>query len=330
MTGPGDWVIPANNVTVPTFSGPNDSAIVLGPDVPPCMQARYYGAMFFRPPGTVTNTIDRPTKYIGLVRNLISGQVDEGFCLWDQKSPATICGFYAYKTTLASLAPAGSGNSVPQEYYGDIAQGGSATMTQGGSTNFGSVLGSPPTLPWAVNIGTTGTSPTLSPFTFDGVSAPRGPRLLVAGSPVLTSSGAGTSTGGETAAFSAWSSGIIGNSMVFQPGRMYKVTMTCAAFNNGGNTSYVARLKSTLSTTTLGAVTSTIPDNGHLDEVDTQEFFIHNATGSPITTGFKVTMQRSACTTAGATCTLDSCLIDIEDYGATSGFGILGFSSQVA
>lgn len=161
-------------LTLPNNAGPNDPAIIIGPDLPPCMQARYSAAIFFRGGLPFTGqAIDRPIKYIGLVNNNVSAQIDEGFALTDGLTPTVVCGYYAYKTTFASLAPLGSGNSVPQEFYGPIAQGGTATMNNGGGTSFGVLPSGTPTTSWALSIGGN-YSPTLAPFGIDNHSAARG------------------------------------------------------------------------------------------------------------------------------------------------------------
>lgn len=192
-------------LTLPNNARPGDPAIIIGPDLPPCMQSRYSAAIFFRPGTPFTgNAIDRPIKFIGLVNNNVSAQVDEGFALWDGLNPSSVCGYYAYKTTFASLAPLGSGNTVPQEYYGDIAQGGVATMINGGSTTFGSSSGGPPSRSWSVSIGGSW-SPDLAPFFIDGQDPGRGPKSYGENNAPIGPSGAGVEMYGFAShAFDRW------------------------------------------------------------------------------------------------------------------------------
>src|SRR4029077_14994782 len=94
VTGPGDWVIPSNNISAPVFLGPNDAGIVFGPDVPPCMAGVYSGIFRFQPAGGAVGGLDAPpSMYFGqLVNPPLSGAegVDIGYLIYDG---AAVCGY---------------------------------------------------------------------------------------------------------------------------------------------------------------------------------------------------------------------------------------------
>lgn len=308
---------------LPNNAGPNDPAIIIGPDLPPCMQSRYSSAIFFRPPDTASNPLNRPIKFIGQVINPISGQVDEGWALYDQKSPPVVCGFYVYKTTITTLAPSGSGNSLPQEFYNDIIESGSATMNQGGVTNFGSTAFGAATRGWTVNIGDGTALPSKAEFTIDGVSAPRGPRMAVSGSVGVSSGNGLTTPAVESSLFSAFTNGT--NSMVWYNGRTYCVGCTVSMFNNlaGAGTVYAwshyqVNIRSIHSGAILGATQDASIQSGHLDDDKYFQFYIKNDTGADITSGLEISVIKGA-SSIGATMTIDSATITVHDVGSSSG-----------
>ncbi len=338
MTSPGDWVISPQNVSAPPFLDLNSAGIVLGPDVPPCMSAFYSAVWRFQPAGAATGGLNAPPSfYIGQVLTTAPAgneRIDFGALIYDGLA---VCGWRAMATWQIQNRLDGLGTLWPAFQFGGFNATSPAPLPAffRNEFNIGDTSGpvSPPVVQWNFNKGdplTRQPNPNNVILTCDSVSMPRGKRLLLQGNPALSSAGAGTSTGVESGVFSAWTGGDTSNSRVWYPNRVWKVTMTVLVANNGGYTAYLARLRSTLSNTILGNVQDTVPDNQHLDQTETQTMYLHNATGSAVTTGFQVSLLRTACSVAGATCTFDGCIIDIEDYAATSDFTNLNFSNQIA
>lgn len=115
MGGRGGWVLDPNTLTLPPQAGPNDPAIIIGPDLPPCMQSDYSAAIFWRPGFTLDPT---NTPYLFLAEHVFPGPtgvqiVDEGYLLYDPFTGTCAVnvmrqkvGFYAFGTLQVS------------EYYG--------------------------------------------------------------------------------------------------------------------------------------------------------------------------------------------------------------------
>lgn len=88
MTSP--WSInPVSSVTIPTGAGPNDAAIFISgtTDLPPCMQADFVAAVFYRPYNAAepAPTPDAPSYFTGVLTTGFPGHTDiwEGFSRYD-------------------------------------------------------------------------------------------------------------------------------------------------------------------------------------------------------------------------------------------------------
>lgn len=95
MSGNRDWGVQGGSLTLPPFAGPDDPAILVGDFLPPCMQASYTAAIFFRPPNSV---IDRAPYWFLAQRTLPIGgtswqDVDEGYLIYD----GAACGYVIYR-----------------------------------------------------------------------------------------------------------------------------------------------------------------------------------------------------------------------------------------
>lgn len=78
------------NLLLPSNAGPNDAAIVAGPDLPSCMQSRYAAAVFMRSQNVTTT--GRASRYIGVVSTAAANQssfFERGFYYTD----GTTCGY---------------------------------------------------------------------------------------------------------------------------------------------------------------------------------------------------------------------------------------------
>lgn len=79
-------------LTLPNNATGNQAAIVLGPDLPPCMQGTYSAAIFFRPAGSQTgiNDNDAPIYFIALQPGFgppfPATEIDEGWLINDPVS----------------------------------------------------------------------------------------------------------------------------------------------------------------------------------------------------------------------------------------------------
>lgn len=166
MAGDRDWGVDPINETLPAFAGPDDPAIVLGTDLPPCMQSVFASAIFFRSKNTASGGINGgPSYFIGQSKN--DHQIFEGWLVYDQ---STVCGYVLTHTINAQNLGAGVIFGAG-ERFGATFETGAATY--GGNTIeyfFGSDFGFPKTLV------TFGPNPTLQEFSIDNVSAARGLR----------------------------------------------------------------------------------------------------------------------------------------------------------
>lgn len=88
----GDWGVQAATLTLPPFANPDDAAIVVGDDLPQCMQANYVSAVMFRPPGSLAPT-SAPIYFIGQRRAPVGAAyvqtVDHGFFM----DNGVMCGY---------------------------------------------------------------------------------------------------------------------------------------------------------------------------------------------------------------------------------------------
>jgi hypothetical protein len=94
------------SITLPSSAAANDPAIIIGQDLPACMQADYTAAIFFRPPFSVSS--QAPYWFIAQAKTPGGGlgwqQVDYGYLLYD----GVQCGYVVYKRERGQLALPGS------------------------------------------------------------------------------------------------------------------------------------------------------------------------------------------------------------------------------
>ncbi len=106
MPGNRDWGASAPSLTIPFGADPDAAAILIGQDLPPCMQTDYIGAIFFRPPFSITS--QAPYWFIAQAKTPGGGlgwqQVDYGYLLYD----GTQCGYVIYKRERGQLSLPGS------------------------------------------------------------------------------------------------------------------------------------------------------------------------------------------------------------------------------
>jgi hypothetical protein len=155
---------------LPGTAQPDDPAIIAGPDLPPCMRAAFSSAIFFRPQGTATGGANAPPSYfIGQLLGAFSGQVAEGWLVYDQN---TVCGYIT--TQIQTASNSGGGALNPSVLFASGAPNGVVTYNTSPRLQVGSGAGRQPYL-FAVGVAAN-ISPTQSPFTIDTVAQPRGLR----------------------------------------------------------------------------------------------------------------------------------------------------------
>jgi len=97
-----DWDENAiTSLMVPNAALPNEAAIIVGSDLPPCMQGIYSSAVFWRPAGSLAVSGSAPLMF--RAQQLISGGpgvqvVDEGFVVND----GVTCGFIVFRRMRAT------------------------------------------------------------------------------------------------------------------------------------------------------------------------------------------------------------------------------------
>lgn len=154
---------------LPFFALPNDPAIIIGPDLPPCMQARYSAAIFFRPPNTVTGGIHGGIWSFKAQRKA-QASTEEGYLLYDQ---TTVCGFVVAHVLLGANDTFGN-IGVLEQFTPQFAGGSSAYVPD--AFKWQIVGNATSGLSATMLIGDLGTNPNLTPFLIDGVAADRGLR----------------------------------------------------------------------------------------------------------------------------------------------------------
>lgn len=115
------------SLQIPNGAGPDDPAIVVGSDLPPCMQTNYTAAIFFRPLDSLAP--DNIPLYFMAQRSTLLAPftqvVDFGFVIWN----GTVCGYTVQERTFATNF-AGAGNLAIAKQYGDnIESGGAVAVT---------------------------------------------------------------------------------------------------------------------------------------------------------------------------------------------------------
>lgn len=172
-----DWDIDTDSITLPQFAAPNDPAVIIGPDLPPCMQAAYSSAIFFRSPNTVTDSINgQGTWFIAQRKTVAGSQVEEGWALWDQ---GTVCGYIVVRVRASGPLGGGTGSFFPAETWGDFASVGDATFGIGPLLQVVSSNSRSPAT-FAIGNAVIGSLPDKSRFLIDGTSVGRGVRSRVA------------------------------------------------------------------------------------------------------------------------------------------------------
>lgn len=201
------------SLILPGSAAPDDPAIIIGPDLPPCMQARYSSAVFFRPPGTASAGIaGAPLQFRAQVKVPVASQqfIDEGFLVYDGR---TVCGYVVtYSETFVNLF-----GSIQGSYnFGSLqaAPGGSGITTGRNDINFDgdktTVNFGGPLVPMRCDV------------TIDSTSIGRGTRSWVASQ-------------NPTAAIGAETAIMTGAVMTFTNQRAYKFSVDAAYFGSVAN-----------------------------------------------------------------------------------------------
>jgi hypothetical protein len=102
VSGRGDWGVQGASLTLPPFAGPADAAIIIGEDLPTCMQAAYASAIFWRG-STSLSPNSAPIYFIGQRKAPVGGNnaqiVDHGWLVNDGVNP---CGYVVMRRVGAS------------------------------------------------------------------------------------------------------------------------------------------------------------------------------------------------------------------------------------
>lgn len=182
MTGPGDWVIPSQNVSAPPFLGPNDPGIILGPEVPPCMASTYSAVWRFQPDGAATGGLDAPPSlYFGqLLNSSPAGNegVDVGYLIYDAD---TICGFVVTERYEGQNRETGDGTVWAIHQFGGFKGSSTLPATFRNEFNFGDTSGAIGAFLQIVQVNINKGDPLVrqpnprnTPFTIDSVTQGRG------------------------------------------------------------------------------------------------------------------------------------------------------------
>lgn len=103
MGGRGDWGVQSPTLTLPPFANPNDAAIVIGDQLPTCMQPNYVSAIMFRPPGSQAPT-SAPIYFIAQRRAPVGAawvqSVDYGFFM----DNGVMCGYVVQRRVAGGSA----------------------------------------------------------------------------------------------------------------------------------------------------------------------------------------------------------------------------------
>lgn len=259
---------------LPNNAGPNDPAIIIGPDMPPCMQPTYSSAFFFRPPATVGAGIaGRPYMYMAQLIAPGGGtnRVDFGWLVYDPSG--AVCGFIAFLQFTASNG--GTGALTMGVNFQNIRSG----IPAGVSTAI-NVIGNS-TTPFGVAIGEALRAPSQSPFLVDGRSMGRGIVDMV------TSAASTAATAAEIVA-------LTGNAITWYDGRLFEVKLVGQVLGSIANEAAFMSLRRTnlagavLWVTGVDATFNTVADHY---EVST---LVKNTSGADITDNVVSTIQRAA------------------------------------
>ena len=283
---------------LPSTALPDEPAIILGPDLPPCMQARYSAALFFRPPNTVTSGV-HGGMWRFIAQRKASANTEEGYLLYDQTS---ICGFVVSHVLLGANDTFGN-IGVLEQFTPQFAAGSSAYVANAFKWQIIGNAGSG--ISAAMLFGDPGTDPNLTPFLIDGVAAARGLRARV-------------SSTAPTAAIGAEAVILTTPAMTFYDQRAYEVKWRGAVVSTVLNITTLTVRRTNLA----GAIKSTTPwtitaaTNYKLDDV----FYIRNTSGAAVTDNLVLTMTASAGTTTMSGATTDVRYLEVRDCGASSDY----------
>jgi hypothetical protein len=201
---------------LPGTAQPNDPALVMGPDLPPCMRSRYAWAILGRPQGTVTGGINGPATWFVAGRSSPGiAEVDEGWLVYDQ---GTVCGFVV--TVTQFMNNFGGAVISPAYVFGStVAAQGVASYAGPIAVQFGF---NAPAQPVQVVFGSSDGNPNQSRWIVDNVSMGRGLRAEV-------------SSAVNSAAIGAEAVVLTTPAMTFYDGRCYQVWAEFDAFGSVAN-----------------------------------------------------------------------------------------------
>ena len=276
MPNQADWGVDPDTIILPPGADPNDPAIIIGPDLPPCMQATYSSAIFFRPPGTVGPGIaGRPYMYMA---ELVAppgntNRVDFGWAIYDPSG--AVCGFIAFLEFTA--ANDGAGHLTMGVAFATLRSG----IPAGTSLTVSLVGNSNTPVGLAISDSTT-RPPSQSPFTIDGRSAGRGTVDFV------SSTGSSAATGAVEVVAQT------GNVITWFDGRVYEVKVVGQVLGSVANEAAFISLRRNNVAGTLLAVTGV--DGVFTTVADHYEcsFLIRNASGADIADNIVSTIVRGA------------------------------------
>jgi len=285
---------------LPGTAQPNDPALVMGPDLPPCMRSRYAWAILGRPQGTVSGGINAPATFFIAGRSAPGvAEVDEGWLIYDQ---GTVCG---YVVTGVNLMNNFGGGSISAAYTVGtfIAAQGVASYAGAIGYQFGS---NAPNQPVQVRFGSSDGNPNQSQWFVDTVSMGRGLRA----SAISTVNSA--AVGAEAVVLTT-------NSATFYNGRAYEWCIV-GSYNQSAAGFWTINLRSTnLAGTIVGqvadaTVVGTGPYRPHLGR------FVRTA-GSDLAVPIVVTLQFTGAGTVTQTAAaLSPRSVYIRDCGAAGDY----------
>lgn len=282
---------------LPGTAQPNDPAIIEGPDLPPCMQARYSAAIFFRPPNTASGGANAaPWKFYAQVKapspNTIQW-VEEGYAIWDQSS---ICGFVVYRRSQADNF--GGGALAVADIFGQLLTGGTASFASVPAVVYG-LTGAPA----FIRIGDPTQTPGDYPLTVDSVSLARGLRASAASAV-------------NSAAIAAEAVVLTTGAMTFYDGRAYELRCECELLPSVANRAGVSFRLNNLAGALLVSASYNLPGQAHASFVG----YVRRTAGTDLTAVIVQTLVATAgtVTQVGAVNTVRT--IEVRDCGAAADY----------
>lgn len=293
---------------LPNNAGPNDPAIIIGPDLPPCMQAQYQSALFFRPDGTASGGIGgKAWMFIGLNKFSLTTNVDIGWLVYDQGGG--VCG-YVVGRTFAGPKAGGTGQINPTEIVAALSQVGSASFLVGNSVQYGGAPGVPG-VPTIIDYGSAGLTPTLTVVRMDGISIGRGLAAVVASQ-------------ANSAAIGAEAIALTLPTMTFWSGRAYRVDVDAPLLGSVANVALYRIRRTNLAGAILASWQHPVPTGGGGQHRFSDRIYItRNSASSDLTDNLVITLTASAGTVTqiGANLEVRSAMVyDIGAFGDYSSF----------